>query len=63
MKAAAAAAGVSYSKWVAMIIREKTMNEWPPQVAELAGAWRSDADDEGDEDDRVHGDDIPREPF
>ncbi len=39
MKAAAAAAGVSNSRWVARIIHEKTSGEWPEAVSRLAGAW------------------------
>ena len=61
MKAAARAAGLSYSKWVVQVIRDKTRNEWPEQVAELAGAWRHDGGDE--ESAIVDGDDLPREPF
>ena len=40
MKAAAKAAGMSCSKWVAAIIRDKTQADWPASVAALAGAWR-----------------------
>lgn len=62
MKAAANAAGLSYSKWVAKVIYERTRNAWPEQVAGLAGAWRHDGGDDtaggGSE-----GEDIPREPF
>lgn len=43
MKAAANAAGVSQSRWVAELIREKTATHWPESVAKLAGAW-SDED-------------------
>jgi len=39
MNAAVKAAGVSKSKWVARVIREKAGGEWPKQVAEMAGAW------------------------
>ena len=39
MKDAAKAAGVSQSRWLADLIRERTANEWPPSVAVLAGAW------------------------
>jgi hypothetical protein len=39
MKAAARAAGVSISQWVARLIREQTRSEWPETVRELAGAW------------------------
>lgn len=60
MKAAANAAGLSYSKWVAKIIAERARNEWPEQVAALAGAWRNDG---GDVEDAESAEDIPREPF
>lgn len=39
VKSAAKAVGVSQSKWVAALIKEKTVNEWPAFVGELAGAW------------------------
>ena len=39
MKQAAKTAGVSPSRWVADLIREKTATEWPAWVAGLAGAW------------------------
>ena len=31
--------GVSKSKWIAELIREKTSNAWPESVKKLAGAW------------------------
>ena len=40
MRAAAEAAGVSMSAWLAQIVRERTRTEWPREVAALAGAWR-----------------------
>jgi hypothetical protein len=39
MKAAAKAAGVSVSRWVAELIRARTQAEWPASVRKLAGAW------------------------
>jgi len=39
MKAAATAAGVSKSKWVARVIHEKAGSEWPECIVRLAGAW------------------------
>jgi hypothetical protein len=39
LKAAAKAAGVSQSRWVADLIREKTATEWPAWVAELVESW------------------------
>lgn len=37
-RAAAVAAGVSYSRWVSDLIRAKTLDEWPSAVRALAGA-------------------------
>ena len=34
------ATGMSRSKWVASLIREKLQSEWPESVAELSGAWK-----------------------
>ena len=31
--------GVSKSKWIADLIREKTESSWPKHIADLAGAW------------------------
>ena len=31
--------GVSKSKWITDLIREKTANTWPDSVKELAGTW------------------------
>jgi hypothetical protein len=39
LKAVAKASGLSQSKWVAKVIRERVCDEWPPQLAALAGAW------------------------
>lgn len=39
MRKAAKAAGVSQSRWIARLIRQKTANEWPEAVRRLAGAW------------------------
>lgn len=36
---AAKAAGVSQSRWLAALVREKTAREWPAAVRELAGSW------------------------
>jgi hypothetical protein len=32
--------GVSKSKWIAKLIKEKTANNWPENVIKLAGAWK-----------------------
>ena len=61
MKAAAQAAGVSQSRWVAELIREKTSAEWPESVKRLAGAWAELPSAE-----KIRsgmGEDAPREPF
>lgn len=61
MKRAARAAGVSFSRWVAGVIREKARSEWPRSVAELAGAWADMP--ESDELRATMGEDVPREPM
>ena len=40
VKAAARAAGVSVSRWVANLVEGRTCNIWPDAVKELAGAWK-----------------------
>jgi hypothetical protein len=32
--------GVSKSRWIAELIREKAASTWPENVVELAGAWK-----------------------
>ena len=61
MKEAATAAGVSQSRWLADLIREKTAKEWPPSVAALAGAWSDMPTAEELRQD--FGEDAPREPI
>ena len=39
LKAAARSSGLSNSRWVAELIRERTAREWPESVRRLAGAW------------------------
>ncbi|MGH8659924.1 MAG: CopG family transcriptional regulator [Gammaproteobacteria bacterium] len=39
LKAVAKVSGLSQSKWVAKVIRERVSDEWPPLLATLAGAW------------------------
>jgi hypothetical protein len=59
MREAAKGAGVSQSRWLAELIREKTSVEWPSSVAALAGAW---ADFPTAEEMRQGlGEDVPRE--
>lgn len=40
IKRAAKAAGMSLSKWVSIVVTEKTANQWPAEVLALAGAWK-----------------------
>ena len=40
MEAAAKAAGVSRSRWLAEVVRARLATEWPEDVRTLAGAWR-----------------------
>lgn len=40
MDRAAKDAGLSRSRWVAELIREKTTSEWPESVRQLAGSWK-----------------------
>lgn len=40
MNAAVKASGVSKSKWVARVIREKAGAEWPQEAKSLAGKWQ-----------------------
>jgi predicted transcriptional regulator len=51
--------GISLSKWVANLIREKTATTWPDSIAELAGAWKDMATAEKLREEA--GDDLPRE--
>lgn len=39
MAADAKARNLSKSKWIANVIREKLVNEWPPAVRESVGSW------------------------
>lgn len=32
--------GVSQEEWIRKIIHEKLATEWPPEVIQLAGAWK-----------------------
>ncbi len=32
--------GISKSKWIANLIRDKTSNTWPENVVKLAGTWK-----------------------
>ena len=32
--------GISKSKWIAALIKEKTASTWPDHIVDLAGAWK-----------------------
>ena len=59
VRTAAQEAGVSLSRWVTTIIREKLSDEWPDSIGELGGAWKDFPAPE--ELDAVEGEDLPRE--
>ena len=59
MREAAKEAGVSLSRWVALLIQEKLTDEWPDSVADLAGAWSDFPTRE--EIEESAGEDLPRE--
>jgi hypothetical protein len=40
MRAILRATGLSRSRWVADLIREKLQSEWPDSIIALAGAWQ-----------------------
>lgn len=66
MKDASKNSGLSTSKWISSVIKDKLNSDWPDSVKNLAGSW---ADDEGDnilmvaEDAAEFGVDAPRESF
>ena len=61
LKQAAQAHGISMSKWVAGVIREKAGAEWSPAVRELSGAWSDFPDLEAIREGT--GEDVPRLPL
>ena len=61
IKRSAKASGVSLSKWVSAIVREKTAGEWPAEVLALSGAWKDFPSLE--EIRQTKGKDLPREAF
>lgn len=42
LKKAAKSSRLSVSKWVAGIIEEKILTEWPQDIIQLAGSWKDD---------------------
>ncbi len=61
VRAAAEAAGMSMSAWLTKLARDRTRTDWPPEVAALAGSWRSMPLAEELRDGQ--GVDLPREPL
>ena len=61
IKRSAKAAGVSLSKWVSALVREKTASEWPVEVLALSGAWKDFPSLENIR--KTRGKDLPRETF
>ena len=53
--------GISKSKWISNLIKEKTASSWPDNIIELAGAW-SDIPT-AEEIREGLGDDVEREPL
>ena len=61
IKTAAESSGLSLSRWVATVVREKTESSWPRAVLDLAGAWPDFPTAE--ELREAQGTDSPRESF
>jgi len=61
LEASVRKAGISKSRWIAEAVREKSADEWPQSIRDLAGAWRDfpDATDIRS----ATGNDSPREPL
>ena len=53
--------GISKSKWIAEMIREKTATRWPEDVIEMAGTWNDFPD--VDEIRAEMGADVERAPI
>lgn len=62
MQRAAQEAGLSRSRWIANMIREKTRAEWPESFRRLIGTWGDDFP-EVEEIRGSMGMDVPRKPF
>ena len=61
VRKAAKAVGLSQSRWLSELVRQRTATEWPAEVRELAGAWPDFP--ESDELRRSSGRDVRRERF
>jgi hypothetical protein len=53
--------GLSKSKWISELIREKTATSWPEDVRQMAGTWKDFPTAE--EIRESIGSDVTREPF
>ncbi len=60
-RAAARAAGVSVSRWIADVLRSRVGAAWPADIAAFAGSWRPQ--DDGPDRDAAKGGDLAREPL
>lgn len=61
MDRAAREAGLSRSRWVADLIRQRTADEWPESFRRLIGGWEDFP--EVEEIRSGLGEDLPREPL
>ena len=61
IKRSAKASGVSLSKWVSALVREKTASEWPAEVLALSGTWKDFPSLKAIR--KTRGKDLPRETF
>ena len=61
LRAAARAANLSQSRWVANLIAEKLRHEWPAEVIALHGAWTDLPEAESLR--QELGQDVAREPL
>jgi hypothetical protein len=59
VRRAARASGLSQSRWLAQLVREKTAREWPAVVRDMAGSWGEFPDAEAIR--RPAGKDVRRE--
>jgi Family of unknown function (DUF6364) len=60
-KKAAKSAGLSMSRWIANLIRERTADQWPDSVREMMGSW-PDVPTADDLRENLPPD-VPREPL
>lgn len=60
-RAAARAAGLSLSRWIAGVLRSRIDSHWPADIAGLHGSWGSHSD--SSEPAPTPTGDLPREPL